>query len=166
MLILIFIQLEFSSHYLNNISSNIFCFNYYYINFVCRMNQTLVLFNLANIIIIILKLYKLLIIKKMQIVTKLTLLANLMIQWNIYHEFQFQLKLIWHHMISWFSWIHNINFDWFVSWIWISETVYKLYEAMSTTLTRLIIWSCWKFMQFRVLFERYSFNLSKNVYNF
>jgi hypothetical protein len=96
----------------------------------------------------------------------LILLADMMTWWNTHHESWFQLELVWHHVISRPSQIHNINLGWFVPQTWISEIVYKLYEAMLTTLTRLIIQSHWELMQFRALSERYNFNLSMNVYNF
>ena len=89
-----------------------------------------------------------------------------MTRWNTHHESRFQLRLIWHHVTSRPSRIHNTNFGWFASQIWIPETVYKLYEAMLTSLTRLAIWSCWESTQFEALLKRYSFNLSENVYNF
>ena len=37
---------------------------------------------------------------EIDIVTKLTLLADMMTQWNTCHESQYQLRLVWHHMIS------------------------------------------------------------------
>ena len=73
-------------------------------------------------------------------VMRLILLADMMTWWNTCHESQYQLKLVWHHMTSWSRLVIKIDErDWadqywwshdFASWTWISEMIYKLYEAM------------------------------------
>ena len=95
----------------------------------------------------------------------LTLLVDMMTWWNTCHESRFQLRLIWRHVTSWPSRIHNTNLGWFAPRTRIPKTVYKLYEAMSTSLTRLVIWPHWGSTQFGALPKRYSSNLSENVYN-
>ena len=101
---------------------------------------------------------------------RLTLLADMMIQWNTCHESQYQLRLVWHHMISWSRLAIKIskrNQDdqyWWEKSSWSILTITWSHDQ--DLWSRLTTWLYWEFTQFEALFRKYSFNLSENVYNF
>ena len=103
-------------------------------------------------------------------VMRLTLLADMMTQWNTHHESQYQFKLVWHHMISWSKLAIKIDKKNQDDQYWQEKSSWSIliitWSCDQNLWSRLTTWLHWELTQFRMLLRKYSFNLSKNVYNF